>query len=189
MRYIYLSRHGESLYNKEDRIGGDSDLSDNGYRYSTILSDHINLLDIHVVLTSRMIRTINTAKYIRHPKINMGELNEIDSGICENLTYAEIQTNYPEIYTERNNDKYNYRYPNGESYNDLLIRLKPIFDILNTTKQPILIIAHQAIIRVIYGVLMNVIKEEIPLLAIPLHTLIRLDISEICISSNIISLM
>lgn len=32
-RPIYLSRHGESIYNTEDRIGGDSALSAQGELY------------------------------------------------------------------------------------------------------------------------------------------------------------
>ncbi len=34
---IYLSRHGESLYNTENRIGGDSDLSHKGLKYAKAL--------------------------------------------------------------------------------------------------------------------------------------------------------
>lgn len=36
---IYLSRHGESLYNLDDRVGGDPDLSDNGYAYARMLEN------------------------------------------------------------------------------------------------------------------------------------------------------
>lgn len=30
---IYLSRHGQSLYNVEEKLGGDSNLSDSGKQY------------------------------------------------------------------------------------------------------------------------------------------------------------
>ena len=30
---IYLSRHGESQFNTQDRVGGDSDLSEKGIKY------------------------------------------------------------------------------------------------------------------------------------------------------------
>lgn len=178
MKCIYLSRHGESMYNKEDRIGGDPNLSPNGYAYSRILSNHINKLDIGFVMTSELIRTIETAQSIIHPKISMSELNEIHSGICENLTYDEVRIKYPEIYAARSDDKYNYRYPQGESYDDLLIRLKPIFDLIDRSTGPILIIAHQAVLRVIYGVLMDMDKYSFPHISIPLHTLIQLNISK-----------
>jgi len=189
MKYIYLSRHGESMYNKEDRIGGNPNLSPDGYAYSRILSDYVNRLDIKFVMTSELIRTIETAQSINHPKMNMNCLNEINSGICEHLTYEEVRVKYPEIYAARNNDKYNYRYPQGESYDDLVIRLKPIFDMIDRSTGPILIIAHQAVLRVIYGVLMNIDKYRFPYISIPLHTLIRLNISKFHKSESIDMIM
>jgi len=177
MPLIYLSRHGESEYNTEKRIGGNSELTLNGQHYSSILGKYINNISVETVLTSELIRTINTAKHIKYPKRTMKELNEINAGICENLTYVDVKNMYPEIYTERKKNKYYYRYPGGESYNDLLIRLKPVFDIINNTKTTIVIVAHQAIIRIIYGELMNINKLEQPYISIPLHTIIQLNIN------------
>ena len=45
MKTIYLSRHGESLYNKIGKIGGNSDLSEKGIEYSKKLAEYINNLD------------------------------------------------------------------------------------------------------------------------------------------------
>lgn len=33
-KYIWLSRHGESIYNVEKKIGGDSSLSERGFQYA-----------------------------------------------------------------------------------------------------------------------------------------------------------
>ena len=41
-RPIYLSRHGESQYNVDDRVGGDSDLSELGEMYADKLADFFN---------------------------------------------------------------------------------------------------------------------------------------------------
>ena len=35
-------------------------------------------------------------------------------GVCEELTYEEIQQNFPEEFALRDQDKYRYRYPKGE---------------------------------------------------------------------------
>lgn len=35
-------------------------------------------------------------------------------GVCEDMTYEEIQENYPEEFALRDQDKYRYRYPKGE---------------------------------------------------------------------------
>lgn len=41
-RTIYLSRHGESEYNLEDRIGGDSNLTLRGQTYAKSLGLYFN---------------------------------------------------------------------------------------------------------------------------------------------------
>ena len=55
------------------------------------------------------------------------ELEFIDlQGDCEALTYEEIQEKFPKQFTLRDQDKYHYRYPKGESYEDLVHRLEPV---------------------------------------------------------------
>lgn len=39
---IYLSRHGQSEYNTEDRIGGNSDLSEEGRTYVARLQEYMS---------------------------------------------------------------------------------------------------------------------------------------------------
>lgn len=34
-------------------------------------------------------------------------------GICEELTYEEIQTKYPDDFAARDTNKFHYRYPRG----------------------------------------------------------------------------
>jgi broad specificity phosphatase PhoE len=190
MKRIYLSRHGESLYNLENRIGGNSNLSNKGEKYSIALSKYINNLnDDIIVLTSELIRTINTAKNIKYNKIQYKELNEINAGICEDLTYDNFKSIYPNEFNKRQKDKLNYRYPEGESYIDLINRLIPIIQIILNEKKIILIVAHQAILRVIYGILTKKTKQEIPFIKIPLHTLIRLEINSKELNEEIIKLV
>lgn len=35
-------------------------------------------------------------------------------GVCEEMTYKMIEETYPEEFSMRDQDKYNYRYPGGE---------------------------------------------------------------------------
>lgn len=35
-------------------------------------------------------------------------------GVCEEMTYEEIQATHPEEFALRDQDKYRYRYPKGE---------------------------------------------------------------------------
>ena len=43
--------------------------------------------------------------------VRWAALNEIDAGVCENLTYKEMGQRFPELAAQRKCDKLNFRYP------------------------------------------------------------------------------
>lgn len=63
---LYITRHGQSVYNTFDKIGGDSGLSQKGQQYVISLNQYlneelkgVNRSDISVI-SSQMKRTIQT---------------------------------------------------------------------------------------------------------------------------------
>ncbi|CAG8481251.1 19179_t:CDS:2 [Dentiscutata erythropus] len=175
-RSIFFSRHGESVYNLEGKIGGDSSLSPRGRKYSLALPELIkaNLGDQPLtVWTSTLKRTIETAKHLQYPKLQWKALDELDAGVCDGMTYEEIEAKYPEDYFNRDEDKFNYRYRGGESYRDVVYRLEPVIMELER-QQNILIIGHQAILRCIYAYFQKLSQDDLPYIKIPLHTVIKL---------------
>ncbi|CAN0486104.1 unnamed protein product, partial [Ectocarpus sp. 8 AP-2014] len=70
-------------------------------------------------------------------------LREIEVGVCDGLTYAQVKASFPEEYRAREQDKLRYRYPRGESYLDIIARLEPVIFEMERQKAPLLIIAHQ----------------------------------------------
>lgn len=115
-RSIYLTRHGESVYNLLGRIGGDAELSERGWEYAKALGKYIHEQDIPRlrVWTSQLRRTAQTSEFIKAPQERWKALDEIDAGICEEMTYEEIQTKFPEEFALRDQNKFHYRYPKGE---------------------------------------------------------------------------
>ncbi|VDO84314.1 unnamed protein product [Heligmosomoides polygyrus] len=197
-RSIYLTRHGESEYNQIGRLGGDSPLSENGAKYAEKLRDYFkieSLGDLRV-WSSQKIRAAQTASRMRDLARNVEYwkvLDEIDAGICEGLTYEDFEERYPKQFAERDKDKYHYRYPSGESYEDLVARLEPV--IMELERQSdVLVISHQvglswlyvresaeifmdsfqAVLRCILAYFTNKNREELPYLKVPLHTVIKL---------------
>ena len=87
---IYFSRHGQSEYNVQDRIGGDPDLSANGIEYAKQLNEffqtQFNAQERKKIkiMTSTLKRTIQTASYLKLgvQPISMKCLDEINAGIC-----------------------------------------------------------------------------------------------------------
>ncbi|XP_018581199.2 6-phosphofructo-2-kinase/fructose-2,6-bisphosphatase isoform X1 [Scleropages formosus] len=174
-RSIYLCRHGESELNLLGRIGGDSGLSVRGCQYANALGKFIreqNIRDLKV-WTSHMKRTIQTAEALGVPYEQWKALNEIDAGVCEEMTYEEIQEHYPEEFALRDQDKYRYRYPKGESYEDLVQRLEPVIMELER-QENVLVICHQAVMRCLLAYFLDKSAEELPYLKCPLHTVLKL---------------
>ena len=174
-RTIYLTRHGESEHNRCGKIGGDSSLSARGRQYAAALAAfvHGEAIPGLRVWTSRLRRTIQTAALIEAPQDRWRALNEIDAGWMENLTYQEISDKFPEEFQARDHDKLSYRYPSGESYQDLVARLEPIMMELERQGNLVLV-AHQAVLRCIMGYFLDKPVEDLPYIKVPLHTLIKL---------------
>ncbi|NWI48255.1 F262 bisphosphatase, partial [Picathartes gymnocephalus] len=174
-RTIYLCRHGESEYNLLGRIGGDSGLSARGKQFSQALKKFIEeqeIVDLKV-WTSQLKRTIQTAESLGVLYEQWKILNEIDAGVCEEMTYAEIEAKYPDEFAMRDQEKYLYRYPGGESYQDLVQRLEPV--IMELERQGnVLVISHQAVMRCLLAYFLDKSADELPYLRCPLHTILKL---------------
>jgi broad specificity phosphatase PhoE/predicted kinase len=176
-RPIYLTRHGESLYNVEARIGGDAGLSPAGEGFARNLARFVEgelAEGEYRIWTSTLRRTIETARPLGRPIIEWRALDEIDAGACEGMTYEEIRAAFPTEFAARAEDKFDYRYPRGESYRDVIRRLEPVIVELERERCPVLVVAHQAVLRALYAYLMDKPPRDCPHLAMPLHTVIRL---------------
>jgi len=63
------------------------------------------------------------------------------------------------------------RYPgSGESYTDVMRRLRPIIIELERQRRSILVVCHLAVQRCLYSYFMGINVNEIPYLEIPTHT-------------------
>ena len=177
-RPIWLTRHGQSMYNLMGRIGGDSELSPAGEQYAKSLAASVKQhapRDQEVAIwTSTLRRTIQTATSITRTPRAWRALDEIDAGVCDGMTYDQIRLEMPDVWGARGTDKFRYRYPRGESYEDVIQRLDPVIIQLERQRTPILVVAHQAVLRAIYAYLMDLPPSKCPNISMPLHTVIQL---------------
>jgi broad specificity phosphatase PhoE len=176
-RSVWLTRHGESAFNVLGRIGGDAPLSGAGRAYAAQLANIVRdrAGEAVVVWTSTLRRTVETAEHLELPFRAWRALDEIDAGVCDGMTYGEIARVMPHEYEARQNDKFRYRYPRGESYQDVIQRLEPVIFELEREQAPVLIIGHQAVLRALYAYMMDRPPAECPFVSIPLHTVLELQ--------------
>jgi broad specificity phosphatase PhoE len=127
---LILMRHGETDWNKAQRIQGSSDirLNNNGKaqadKAANILAEQYP--DIKRIYASPLLRTRETAEIIAG-KLNAeysfhDGLREITLGEWEGLTWNEVEEKYPEGFREWMNNRRYCKASKGESYNEVLIR-------------------------------------------------------------------
>jgi len=184
VKNLYLVRHGETCFNLDDRIGGDSDLTDKGRAQALSLADYFATVRIPIIFTSKHKRTLQTAAPIAaHQEhcsiIALPEFNEIHAGICDGMTYQEIRKSMPEVATARNRNKYGYVYPGGEGYVSMEERvhrgLRKVF-YLNNYDDNIMIVGHRAVNRMILSDFVFRPKEEVPYIYMPQNRYYHLQI-------------
>ncbi len=200
---FYLTRHGQSEYNAIGRIGGDSGISSYGLEYAKALASFVEEKithdedgnEVHARLwTSTMRRTKETAQFIKQKTIMVRDetdpaieyewvqmrprhwhhLDELFAGSCDGMTYEEIEEKFPDEFSLRQKDKLAYRYPRGESYLDVIARLEPIILEMERHREPLLIIGHQAILRIVYAFYTGISRAEAPYVSIPLNTVVEM---------------
>ncbi|KAI8399472.1 Histidine phosphatase superfamily (branch 1) [Nakaseomyces glabratus] len=132
------------------------------------------------VWTSMLKRSIETAKYFNedeYPIKQMRMLDEISAGDYEGMTFPEIQAKFPSEFAERQRDKLRYRYPGigGESYLDVINRLRPVITEVERIQDNVLIITHRVVARALLGYFMNLSVDIISNLDVPLHCVYCLE--------------
>jgi broad specificity phosphatase PhoE len=65
----------------------------------------------------------------------------------------------------------------GESYLDVIARLEPIIIEMERHTEPLLIIGHQGILRIIYAFYMGLSRAEAPYVSVPLNCVLEIGAS------------
>lgn len=152
----YIIRHADKeqgdFYNPYIRHQ-DQPISKKGNLKAEKLFSYFSDKSIDNIYVSEYIRTIQTIKYVAEKKkispITDSRLNEIDNGVIEGLSDQVLQQKYPDIwkaYIDRNRD---FQFPEGESGQDAQKRIKSFFKEKRISKDIIIIVSHDGLIRLI----------------------------------------
>jgi len=91
-------------------------------------------------------------------------LREKEFGVLDRLTKAGIRQKYPELSEQRAHvGKFYFRPPGGESWCDVLLRLRSLLDTMTREyrRQRVLIVAHQVIVNCLRYLLERMTEEQI----------------------------
>jgi probable phosphoglycerate mutase len=167
---LYITRHGETQWNSENRLQGwkDSELTDNGKRNAVALGERLHQIDFTAIYSSPLERAINTAKLIRSDRIipiQLEEsLKEINFGDWEGKVKEEIELHSKQEFFDFWNAPhlYNHEPHNGESLADLKRRVEQVINniIADNKDGNVLIVTHGVTIRAILSYLMKIPTEK-----------------------------
>ncbi|MCR5300104.1 MAG: histidine phosphatase family protein [Erysipelotrichaceae bacterium] len=154
MTDIYLLRHAETDAGKGLCIGRrETRLSEKGKKRTAALAGWLkeNLPDVTAVYTSPLQRAETTAGIIAQaygltPAYDE-DLPEIDTGVWDGLSFAEIKEQYPEEYEKRGADPWHYRIENGETFEEVARRVNDAVLRIAAGEKTALIVTHKGAIN------------------------------------------
>lgn len=157
MTRIYFVRHGETLWNKNGRFQGHSDiaLSFEGRLQAEKARDRLATEEFDAVYSSDLSRAKETAEILcQDRKINIEieqRLRECCFGQWEGKTYQEILDASPDMIQTWHRDPGSFTIPDGEAMDDVKDRVKAaVLDICkNHPDSQVLVVSHGGIIRMV----------------------------------------
>ena len=166
---LYLVRHGETDWNIESKIQGQTDiaLNERGRQQAEEFAARIAGGDYQVdsIYTSSKRRALETARIIGaalkiEPKVQPG-LEEICLGKWEGYTWKQVKELFWDEYQLWRDNRRYQEPPLGESYQQLLDRLLPaIREIAQKERGNVLVVTHSAVIMTLLSYIYDTPFED-----------------------------
>ncbi len=132
---LILVRHGESEWNRELRIQGqsNSELTAHGILQAKTVADALADEPVHAIYSSDLTRAVATARIIAVPHglepILDPRLREMSFGNLEGRTWEEIREWHPDVKAALQSGQPDFPMPGGgESRDDLVTRARAVTD-------------------------------------------------------------
>ena len=183
MASLTLIRHGQSVYNFENRFTGNIDvaLTQLGEAEAKIAGDKLKAFTYTIAYTSTLIRAQESLRIILEeikqtdiPIVRNAALNERMYGNLQGLNKAETTAKYGEVQVEIWRRSYAVRPPEGESLEDTFNRTVPYYQSEIEPKlkagENILMVAHGNSLRALMMYLEHINATEIAHVNMPTGT-------------------
>jgi broad specificity phosphatase PhoE len=159
---LILVRHGETIWNREGRVQGfsDMDLSDVGVQQARQLALSLKDAPILSIYSSPLIRAQKTARIINeyhHAPIHIDPgLMEMDQGDFEGLTFQELMACEKGFLQKWMSDPASVQIPNGESFIELQDRAWKVIEGIVAKSESALVVFHNFTIAAILCKIKNI---------------------------------
>jgi broad specificity phosphatase PhoE len=165
MKKIFLTRHGETEWNKAGRLQGwrNSPLTVKGTRDATLLGIRMSQLQIEAIYTSPLPRAKQTTNLIKQdrniPVYEVDGLKEIFLGDWEGKTKDEIRVDHHKEFSNFWNAPhlYDHTLHNAEGLDVFKKRVQEVVKSIldEPTHQSVLIVAHAVVLKAAISFFLN----------------------------------
>jgi len=162
---LIVLRHGQSVWNKENRFTGFEDvrLSEKGKTEAKYASELLNNIHFDYIFSSDLYRTLETAQviakdqYYKEPIKQIADFKERDYGNLTGKNKTELIVQYGEKQVKEWRRSYYIGPPNGENLDDVVKRVgrgyqQNVAHLVNSNKN-VLIVAHGNSLRALFVLL------------------------------------
>lgn len=163
----YVARHGQTEWNLEKRWQGqlDSPLTAAGWRAAEDLGRFVVECAIDAIFASPLGRAQDTAAVVADALgievATLPNLAEMHHGAMAGMTASEADAKFPGLRTSREQDKYRWRFPDGESYADVDQRAAlAVEKIRRSGRLRPLVVSHEMIGRMLVRQLAGLPPEQ-----------------------------
>lgn len=162
MMELILVRHGETIWNKEGRVQGfsDIDLSDVGVHQARQLALSLKEAPVLSIYSSPLIRAQKTARIINQyhdaPIYIEPGLMEMDQGDFEGFSFQELMACEKGFLQKWISDPASVQMPNGESFIELQDRAWKVIEGIIAKSESALVVSHNFTIAAILCKINNV---------------------------------
>jgi broad specificity phosphatase PhoE len=152
---IYIVRHGETRKERIFNLDGhpDGELTNIGLKQAHLTGNHLSKVRFNAIYSSDLKRAVQTAEIISsyQQDIHVGidkQIREINMGVFHTSSEDQIRKDYPEFYNEFLKKDTDFRYPEGESGEEVLIRTLNFLKSIKLKEfDNICIVCHGGVIR------------------------------------------
>ncbi|ALN72978.1 hypothetical protein M673_09635 [Aureimonas sp. AU20] len=189
---LYLCRHGQTDWNAERRLQGQSDIPLNSYGRGQARRNGRYLRNVLAgtawdfdFVSSPMQRAADTMRILRRemgldPEAFAADerLREIHFGDWQGHTLRELAASEPVLLEKRRTDKWNFQPPGfgAETYEGLADRVAPFFQSL---VRPTIVTAHGGVTRAVLQRFTGMSRDDAASIDVPQDRILRIEKGEI----------
>lgn len=167
---LYITRHGQTEWNIQQRIQGwfDSPLTAHGQKQSMALCKRLSRTPFIAAYSSPSGRALDTAKFIldghQTPLFIKPGIKEINVAEWQGMTLPAITEKYPEQYDHYFHHPEQFRSEEGENFYDVLERAQKVIESIITKYDEddnVLIVTHSVVKHVLINAFANKTMEHL----------------------------